>query len=399
MTTKQKQNRGAGRPAPGGRSAPQQTEARPAKRPIVAGLILAMLVGAAVYAATMYNAPAPSADQAAKAADEARARPHVNETPPPGETPPGMAWIPGGVFWMGTEDPTSMVCGGPDAMPDARPVHLVAVDGFWMDRTEVTNEEFAAFVEATGYQTIAERTPRAEDYPSAPPENLVAGSVVFTPPDHPVPLDNHFRWWSYVPGANWRHPEGPSSDLVGRAKEPVVHVSFVDAMAYAEWAGKRLPTEAEWEFAARGGLDRQPYVWGDELKPEGHYVANIWEGHFPNENSAEDGFVRASPVGSFPANGFGLVDMAGNVWEWCSDWYRPNYYAIVAPAADGAVHNPKGPVDSFDPSEPGVAKRVQRGGSFLCTDQYCTRYMPGSRGKGAVDTGDNHLGFRCVRSK
>lgn len=358
-----------------------------------------MLVGAAVYAATMYNAPAPSADQAAKAADEARARPHVNETPPPGETPPGMAWIPGGVFWMGTEDPTSMVCGGPDAMPDARPVHLVAVDGFWMDRTEVTNEEFAAFVEATGYQTIAERTPRAEDYPSAPPENLVAGSVVFTPPDHPVPLDNHFRWWSYVPGANWRHPEGPSSDLVGRAKEPVVHVSFVDAMAYAEWAGKRLPTEAEWEFAARGGLDRQPYVWGDELKPEGHYVANIWEGHFPNENSAEDGFVRASPVGSFPANGFGLVDMAGNVWEWCSDWYRPNYYAIVAPAADGAVHNPKGPVDSFDPSEPGVAKRVQRGGSFLCTDQYCTRYMPGSRGKGAVDTGDNHLGFRCVRSK
>jgi sulfatase modifying factor 1 len=395
VTTKHNRNIGAGRPAADDLTAPDGSSA---KRTLVAGLVLAALAGGAVYALTMRNAAAPSSDKAQIAAQESKAEPHVNKTPPPGEAPPGMVWIPGGVFWMGTEDPTSMVCGGTDAMPDARPVHLVAVDGFWMDRTEVTNEEFAAFVEATGYQTIAERTPRAEDYPGAPPENLIAGSVVFSPPDHPVPLDNHMRWWSYVPGANWRHPEGPSSDLVGRAKEPVVHVSFIDAMAYAEWAGKRLPTEAEWEFAARGGLDRKPYVWGEELKPDGKFIANIWEGQFPHQNSAEDGFVRAAPVGSFAANGFGLLDIAGNVWEWCSDWYRPNYYALVAPEADGAVHNPKGPIDSFDPREPGVPKRVQRGGSFLCTDQYCTRYMPGSRGTGAIDTGSNHVGFRCVRS-
>ena len=324
--------------------------------------------------------------------------PRLNDTPPPDETPPGMVWIPGGVFWMGTEDPTSMVCGGPDRMNDARPVHLVKIDGLWMDASEVTNEQFAAFVQATGYVTVAEQTPRAEDFPGAPPENLVAGSIVFTPPAYEVPLDNHFLWWRYLPGANWRHPEGPQSDLDGRDNHPVVHVAWEDAVAYAKWAGKRLPTEAEWEFAARGGLDRKPYVWGEDLKPGGRLVANIFEGRFPYENTAEDGFTATAPVGTFAANGFGLFDMAGNVWEWCDDWYRPNTYAAARPEKDGAVHNPRGPADSYDPLEPGVPKRVHRGGSFLCTDQYCTRYMPGSRGKGAVDSGTNHLGFRCVRS-
>ncbi|HEY1600084.1 MAG TPA: formylglycine-generating enzyme family protein [Pirellulales bacterium] len=368
---------------------------------VFAGVLLVAVAGAIVYALVTHGKP--SLERATVAIDEPPAKssvavPHINDTPPPADAPPGMVWIPGGVFWMGTTDPTTIVCGGPDPMNDARPVHLVAVDGYWMDATEVTNEQFADFVKATGYITIAEKTPRAEDYPTAPMDRLVAGSIVFTPPAHEIPLDQHLRWWSYIPGANWRHPEGSSSNLQGREKHPVVHVAWDDAVAYARWAGKRLPTEAEWEFAARGGLDRKPYTWGDELKPDGRFVANIWEGHFPNENTAEDGFTAAAPVGSFPANHFGLFDMAGNVWEWCADWYKPNYYAAVAPASDGAVHNPLGPVDSYDPLEPGIPKRVQRGGSFLCSDQYCTRYLMGSRGKGAVDSGENHLGFRCVRS-
>ena len=275
-------------------------------------------------------------------------------------------------------------------------MHRVYVDGFWMDETEVTNEQFAAFVKATGHLTVAERTPRAEDFPGAPPENLVAGSVVFTPPAGPVPLDNHYQWWSYVKGANWRHPEGPESGLAGRAREPVVHVAWADAVAYATWAGKRLPTEAEWEFAARGGLDRKAYTWGDEFQPQGKFMANSFQGRFPNENRKEDGYARAAPVCSFPKNAFGLCDMAGNVWEWVDDWYRPDTFATRA-AAGGVARNPRGPADSFDPSEPGVKKRVHKGGSFLCTDQYCSRYMPGGRGKGEPDTGTDHLGFRCVR--
>lgn len=314
--------------------------------------------------------------------------PLINAESAPAPAPEGMVWIPGGEFSMGCEDA---------AMRDARPFHRVAVDGFWMDQTEVTNEEFARFVKATGYVTVAERKPEAKDFPGAPAENLVPGSVVFTPPDTKVPLDDHFVWWRYVPGASWRHPNGPESDLKGKEKNPVVHIAYEDAEAYAKWAGKRLPTEAEFEFAARGGLDRKRFVWGDEFKPGGKFQANTFQGHFPNKNTGEDGFITTSPVGSFPANAFGLFDMAGNVWEWTSDWYRPDYYRMLA-ATKQVARNPQGPTDSLDPSEPGVAKRVQKGGSFLCTDEYCTRYMPGARGKGEPDTGTNHLGFRCARS-
>jgi formylglycine-generating enzyme len=302
--------------------------------------------------------------------------------------PPGMVWIPGGEFLRGTDN---------RKMPDAQPRHRVAVDGFWMDRTSVTNEQFARFIEATGYVTVAERTPEAKDFPGAPPEKLVAGSVVFSPTNGPVTLDNHFQWWNYLKGASWRHPEGPQSNLEGRDNYPVMHVAWDDAVAYCKWAGKRLPTEAEFEFAARGGLENKTYVWGNELKPSGRWMANIWQGRFPYENTEEDGFRAAAPVGSFPANGYGLHDMAGNVWEWCSDWYRHDYYAKLALAKQPA-RNPQGPDDSYDPGEPGVAKRVMRGGSYLCTDQYCTAYEVGARGKGAPDSGTNHLGFRGVIS-
>jgi len=314
--------------------------------------------------------------------------PLINAEGAPVPAPEGMIWIPGGEFSMGCEDA---------AMRDARPFHRVAIDGFWMDLTEVTNEEFARFVKATGYVTVAERKPDTKSFPGAPPENLVPGSVVFSPPDTKVPLDDHYVWWRYVAGASWRHPSGPGSDLRGKERNPVVHIAYEDADAYAKWAGKRLPTEAEFEFAARGGLDRKRFVWGDEFKPNGKFQANTFQGHFPNQNTGEDGFVTTSPVGAFPANGFGLFDMAGNVWEWTSDWYRPDYYRMLAETKQVA-RNPQGPADSLDPSEPGVAKRVQKGGSFLCTDEYCTRYMPGARGKGEPDSGTNHLGFRCARS-
>jgi sulfatase modifying factor 1 len=313
--------------------------------------------------------------------------PKINDSKTPAAAPVGMTWIPGGEFWMGAAD---------ERMTDALPWHRVYVDGYWMDTTEVTNEQFARFVKATGYVTVAERQPRAEDYPQARPENLIKGSVVFSPPDHAVKLDNQFQWWKYVPGANWQHPEGAGSDIKDRMNHPVVHIAYEDAVAYSKWAGKRLPTEAEFEFASRGGLDRKRFAWGDEFMPAGKYMANTFQGHFPDMNAGEDGYRATAPVGSFPANGYGLFDMAGNVWEWTSDWYRPDYYQALA-ATGQIARNPKGPADSFDPNEPGVQKRVQRGGSFLCTDQYCARYMAGGRGKGELDTGTNHLGFRCVR--
>lgn len=315
--------------------------------------------------------------------------------PPPGPAPAGMVWIPGGEFSMGSKDPRGDVCGGNEPMDDARPVHRVQLDGYWMDRTEVTNAEFARFVAATNYITVAERPLRASDYPGVPADKLAPGSLVFTPPPHAVPLNDAFQWWAWVPGASWRHPEGPASDLRGRDHHPVVHIAYEDAETYAKWAGKQLPTEAQWEFAARGGLGGALYPWGNELNPDGRKMANIWEGHFPNENSKADGFAGIAPVATFPANAYGLYDVAGNVWEWCADWYAPDAYA----KASGISKNPVilSKTASFDPGEPGVAKRVQRGGSFLCTDQYCTRYMVGSRGKGSPDTGSNHAGFRCIK--
>jgi sulfatase modifying factor 1 len=311
--------------------------------------------------------------------------PRTKALPPPGPAPEGMVWIPGGEFWMGAEE-----------FPDAQPWHRVSVDGFWMDKTEVTNDQFAKFVKATKYVTLAERAPRAEDFPGAPPENLVAGSVVFSPPDHPVKLNDHFQWWSYVKGANWRHPEGPKSTIKDRGNFPVVHIAYEDALAYAKWAGKRVPTEAEFEFAQRGGLERKPYAWGDELKPGGKFMANTFQGHFPDKNTTEDGYAGAAPVASFPPNNYGLYDMAGNVWEWTSDWYRHDYYQTLV-AQGPLTRNPQGPAESLDPSEPDVKKKVHRGGSFLCTDQYCARYIAGGRGKGEPDTGTNHVGFRLVR--
>jgi formylglycine-generating enzyme required for sulfatase activity len=308
-----------------------------------------------------------------------------------------MVWIPGGEFSMGSPDPRSVPHGGPDAMSDARPIHRVYVDGFWMDKTEVTNQQFAEFVAATNYVTVAERTPRAEDFPDAPPENLVAGSVVFAPPDQPVPLDNHYQWWNYVRGADWRHPLGPDSNIDDRGSYPVVHIAYEDAEAYCKWAGKRLPTEAEWEFAARGGLSGKIYAWGDDLTSESNWLANTWQGEFPISDAGEDGFAGVAPVAQFPPNGYGLHDIAGNVWEWCSDWYRPDYYAEAAESGK-VVRNPQGPKTPFDPAEPSERKRVHRGGSFLCTEQYCTRYMVGTRGKGEISTASNHLGFRCVRA-
>jgi formylglycine-generating enzyme len=314
----------------------------------------------------------------------------------PGQPPPGMVWIPGGEFSMGAAESPDMNMVGMQATTDSRPIHRVHVDGFWMDATEVTNEQFAKFVEATGYVTIAERAPRAEDFPGAPPENLVAGAVVFSPPDHPVPLNNHFQWWSYVKGANWRHPEGPRSSLAGREKYPAVQIAYDDAVAYATWAGKRLPTEAEWEFAARGGLSGKMYPWGDEFMPNGHWMANTHQGHFPDSDEGEDGRIGIGPVAQFAANAYGLHDVGGNVWEWVSDWYRPDYYQQLA-SAGSVARNPRGPDAPFDPSEPTEKKRVHRGGSFLCTDQYCSRYMVGTRGKGETSTGTNHVGFRLVK--
>lgn len=358
-----------------------------------------LILASAVFAgsASAEDVPKPSPAPASCHAGISQARLGASPVPlaaasvdpaaPAEKAPEGMAWIPGGTFWMGANDP---------AMKDALPQHEVMVEGFWMDATEVTNAQYEAFVQASDYRTLAEKPLDPKDYPGVPEENLLAGSVVFTAPSHPVSLHDHGQWWRFVPGANWRHPEGPESDLKGRMDHPVVHIAYEDAQAYAQWAGKRLPTEAEWERAARGGLDRKAFVWGDKFMPEGDHQANLFQGHFPHKNTAADGYLATSPVKSFPANGYDLYGMAGNVWEWVQDWYRPDYYETLA-AQGGVTNNPRGPADSFDPEEPGISKRVQKGGSFLCTAQYCTRYMPGSRGRGEPSTGTNHVGFRLVK--
>ena len=312
----------------------------------------------------------------------------------PGPAPAGMVWISGGEFSMGSTVESESLCGLPGVTRDALPVHRVYVDGFWMDATELTNEEFEKFVTATGYITIAERTPTKEEFPTAPAENLVAGSTVFTPTKNKVALDNYYQWWRYQPGANWRHPEGPQSTIKGKEKYPVVQIAYDDAVAYAKWAGKRLPTEAEWEFAARGGLTGKLYPWGDDFRPRNRAMANTYQGKFPVKDTGVDGFANLAQVASFVPNGYGLYDVAGNAWEWTSDWYRPDYYAELGKG--GVARNPKGPESPNDPSEPGSSKRVQRGGSFLCTDEYCSRYMVGTRGKGEVSTASNHLGARFV---
>ena len=357
----------------------------PKLSPIVIVVVLAACTACRSEPDPLAGHDAASAATSTDVASAAAA--HVNTAVAPSPAPAGMVWVPGGTFWMGCEN-----CG----MPDALPVHLVAVDGFWMDHAPVTNAAFERFVKATGYTTVAERPLDPRDYPGVPRDTLVPGSAVFIPTSVPVPLDNPLQWWRYTPGANWKHPEGPGSSLKGRTDHPVVHVAFEDAVAYAKWANKRLPTEAEFEFAARGGLDRQKYPWGNELTPGGKAVANTWQGRFPARDRGDDGYLGTSPVTAFPPNGFGLYDMGGNVWQWCSDWYRPDAYAARAEA--GAItQNPRGPADSFDPQEPGAAKRVLRGGSYLCTDQYCARYLVGSRGKSEITSGTSNLGFRLVR--
>jgi sulfatase modifying factor 1 len=300
-----------------------------------------------------------------------------------------MIRVDGGTFRMGSDK----------HYPEEAPVHKVSVDGFWIDKTPVTNSQFAAFVEATKHVTTAEIKPKAKDYPGALPHMLYAGSLVFTPPGHPVDLRDWSQWWQFLKGADWRHPYGPESDLAGKDDHPVVHVSFDDARAYARWAGKDLPTEAEWEFAARGGLDGAEFAWGDEFTPGGRHMANTWQGDFPQHNRNDDGFERTSPVGSFPPNAFGLYDMIGNVWEWTKDWYSPKHEADKDKACC-VPHNPRGArkEDSYDPCAPEVTipRKVLKGGSHLCAPNYCRRYRPAARHAHPVDTSTSHIGIRCV---
>jgi formylglycine-generating enzyme required for sulfatase activity len=300
-----------------------------------------------------------------------------------------MQFIPGGQFSMGSND----------HYPEERPVRRVAVDGFWIDRTPITNAMFRTFVEATGYVTTAEIAPAAADYPGAQKKLLHPGSLVFVRPPQPVDLRDFHNWWKWTLGADWRHPRGANSSIRERDEHPVVHVSYADADAYARWAGKELPTEAEWEFAARGGLEAAEFAWGSELTPDGKYMANTWQGDFPWHNTKSDGFEGTSPVGSFPANGYGLVDMIGNVWEWTTDWYAPQHPTEVASACC-APKNPRGGSEegSYDNCDPQIRipRRVLKGGSHLCAPNYCRRYRPAARYAQPIDTSTCHVGFRCI---
>jgi formylglycine-generating enzyme required for sulfatase activity len=301
----------------------------------------------------------------------------------------GMVYIPGGTFRMGSDR----------HYPEEAPVHRVTVDGFWMDRTPVTNRQFREFVNATGYTTFAEITPDAKDYPDALPHMLKAGSLVFTPPRQAADLRYWGEWWTYKFGANWHRPSGPHSNLRGLDDHPVIHVAYRDVEAYAKWAGKELPTEAEWEFAARGGLDGAEFAWGAELTPGGKHMANTWQGDFPCQNLGSDGFERTSPVNAFPANGYGLYDMIGNVWEWTADWYSPKHEAD-APKACCIPKNPRGGPEaaSYDPRDPKIRIpcKVLKGGSHLCAPNYCRRYRPAARHAEQMDSSASHVGFRCI---
>ncbi|NYT41479.1 formylglycine-generating enzyme family protein [Sphingomonas sp. R-74633] len=301
-----------------------------------------------------------------------------------------MKLIPGGSFTMGSEQ----------FYEEERPLRRVRVDSFWIDEKPVTNAQFAEFVEATGYRTFSEIPPNPKDYPGMDPAFAVAGSLVFTRTPYPVSLDDHSQWWAFVPGADWRHPTGPDSSIKGLEDHPVVHVAYEDADAYAKWAGKALPTEAEWEFAARGGLVDKEFAWGDELAPDGAILANYWQGMFPFATLKPDDQYRTSAAGSFPANGYGLSDMIGNVWEWTRDWY-----GAAQPAKGGCCEavNPRGATigDSYQTNAPGakIGRRVLKGGSHLCAVNYCQRYRPAARHPQHIDSATSHIGFRCISRK
>jgi formylglycine-generating enzyme len=309
----------------------------------------------------------------------------------------GMVWIKGGTFMMGGDNQ--------QAAPDEYPKHKVTVDGYWIDTHEVTNTQFEQFVKATHYITTAEQRPDWNELkkqlpPGTPKPDasvLVPASLVFNPPTHTVALDDYTQWWEWKKGADWRHPHGAGSSIKGKENYPVVNISWYDAAAYCKWAGKRLPTEAEWEFAARGGLQNKIYPWGNENVDSGKPKANTWQGDFPNKNTVRDKFYYTAPVGSFAPNGYGLYDMAGNVWEWCNDYYNYNYYSTIS--RPEGIKNPQGPDKSYDPDEPYATKRVIRGGSFLCNDSYCSGYRVARRMKSTEDSGMEHLGFRCVADK
>ena len=314
------------------------------------------------------SAPHPAADSAARA---------------------DMVWVPASTFRMGSNE----------HYPEEAPAHRVDVDGFWIDRHPVTNERFARFVEATRHVTFAELPPNPADYPGALPELLHPGSLVFRKPDRRVDLRDIGQWWELALGADWRHPGGPHTSLEGVMSHPVVHVTFEDAAAFARWEGLELPTEAEWELAARGGLEGAAYAWGDELMPGGVPMANFWQGEFPHENTLLDAWEGTSPVGAFPPNGYGIHDMIGNVWEWTTDWYRPHHDADATKACC-VPHNPRGAAvgDSLDPRQPGIRipRKVLKGGSHLCSENYCHRFRPAARFPEPIDTSTSHVGFRCI---